>query len=69
VIKVGMSVIDALQFYYHFLDGLHDQIWIPTGINKVAFACFCIAENGAIALQRTDWKTFVNNCHVIFNLI
>jgi hypothetical protein len=63
VVKVCVCVDDTDDFQTHGFDRGHDPVRISTRIKNIADTGFGIADNGAIALQRSDRKGLADNIH------
>ena len=61
MLSMGDHAYLALTFRLVFFDQSENIIDIVTWINHHRFASDIVPDDGAIALQGSDWKNFVNH--------
>lgn len=60
VVDVGVSADDRQNLEVMTADDFEDSINVVTGIDDDGFACFRVAQNGAVALQHAHGNDFVD---------
>jgi hypothetical protein len=63
VVQVGMGLNDACDVESELLSDTEDAFSVPAGVKDPPDAGLLVAEDGAVALERSDRNGFSNEFH------